>query len=163
MAEELAEKLLPISFEPKAILELSDTPSPLTPILVKQYPNARFATKNVDLIIANLKLAWFEDLEAALIKSRTLLNDHGLLLFSFLGPDTLKETAHEWQFPDMHNVGDLLLHLGFKDVVMDKTLYKFTHTYEVFYGCGWKGEPIASQQTAGEFAIPVNKIQRKVS
>ena len=52
----------------------------------------------------------------------------GLLMFSTLGPDTLKELrtafadgyAHTQRFADMHDLGDMLVHAGFADPVMDQ-------------------------------------------
>lgn len=88
-----------------------------------------FATQGFDLIYASLILQWCEDLDATLLEWRRLLKPHGLLLFSTLGPDTLKELRAAWhevdgynhvnRFLDMHDVGDALIRAGFVEPVMD--------------------------------------------
>ncbi len=50
-----------------------------------------FADTSFDILYASLVLQWCEDLDATLLEWRRLLKPHGLLLFSTLGPDTLKE------------------------------------------------------------------------
>jgi len=82
-----------------------------------------------DLIYASLLLQWCEDLDKTLLEWRRLLKPHGLLLFSTLGPDTLKELRAAWsaadgynhvnRFLDMHDVGDALIRAGFVEPVMD--------------------------------------------
>ena len=88
-----------------------------------------FADASCDLIYASLILQWCEDLDATLLEWRRLLKPHGLLLFSTLGPDTLKELRAAWsavdgynhvnRFLDMHDVGDALIRAGFVEPVMD--------------------------------------------
>ncbi|HEX2667387.1 MAG TPA: malonyl-ACP O-methyltransferase BioC [Gammaproteobacteria bacterium] len=82
-----------------------------------------------DLVYASLLLQWCEDLDRTLLEWRRLLKPHGLLLFSTLGPDTLKELRAAWsavdgfnhvnRFLDMHDVGDALIRAGFVEPVMD--------------------------------------------
>jgi malonyl-CoA O-methyltransferase len=88
-----------------------------------------FADACCDLIYASLVLQWCEDLDATLLEWRRLLKPHGLLLFSTLGPDTLKELRAAWsevdefnhvnRFLDMHDVGDALIRAGFVEPVLD--------------------------------------------
>jgi malonyl-CoA O-methyltransferase len=78
-----------------------------------------FAAASFDLIISNLTLQWSRDLQPLLADLRRLLRREGLLLFSTLGPDTLKELRAAWAavdnrahvnpFLDMHEIGDALL------------------------------------------------------
>ena len=87
------------------------------------------ADASCDLLYASLLLQWCEDLDATLLEWRRLLKPHGLLLFSTLGPDTLKELRVAWssvdefnhvnRFLDMHDVGDALIRAGFVEPVMD--------------------------------------------
>lgn len=96
-----------------------------------------FAAQGFDLIYASLILQWCEDLDATLLEWRRLLKPHGLLLFSTLGPDTLKELRAAWRevdgynhvnrFLDMHDVGDALIRAGFVEPVMD--VEELTMTY----------------------------------
>ncbi len=82
-----------------------------------------------DLVYASLMLQWCEDLDETFLEWRRLLKPHGLLLFSTLGPDTLKELRAAWsaadgynhvnRFLDMHDVGDALIRAGFVEPVMD--------------------------------------------
>jgi malonyl-CoA O-methyltransferase len=66
------------------------------------------------------------------------LNAQGFVMFSCLGPDTLKELRevyrqHQWPephhaFTDMHDWGDMLLQAGFSQPVMD--MERMTLTYQ---------------------------------
>lgn len=88
-----------------------------------------FADASVDILYASLLLQWCDDVDATLLEWRRLLKPHGLLLFSTLGPDTLKELRAAWsaadgynhvnRFLDMHDIGDALIRAGFVEPVMD--------------------------------------------
>src|SRR6185436_1789039 len=82
-----------------------------------------------DLAWSNLALQWVNDLPRAFAEFRRVLKVGGLLSFTTLGPDTLRElrrafsgldeTTHVNRFVDMHDIGDMLVHAGFADPVMD--------------------------------------------
>lgn len=82
----------------------------------------------VDLIVSNLMLQWC-DPDAAFAEFRRVLKPQGLLSFSALGPDTLRELRLAWaevdvrshvhQFIDMHDLGDALVRNGFAAPVLD--------------------------------------------
>jgi malonyl-CoA O-methyltransferase len=67
-----------------------------------------------------------------------VLKVEGLLIFSTFGPDTLKELRqafngvdeqnHLNRFADMHDIGDMLVHSGFAEPVMEMEM--LTLTYE---------------------------------
>ena len=86
------------------------------------------ADESVDMIISSLALQWC-DLESVFAGFRRVLKPGGLLMFSTMGPDTLKELRQSWAkadgyahvsaFIDMHDVGDALMRAGFADPVMD--------------------------------------------
>src|SRR2546430_2868953 len=90
-----------------------------------------------DLVWSNLALVWVNDLPRVLAEFRRVLNVGGLLTFTTLGPDTLKELraafvqadgyTHTNRFIDMHDVGDMLVDAGFADPVMD--MEQLTLTY----------------------------------
>jgi malonyl-CoA O-methyltransferase len=81
-----------------------------------------------DLIWSNLELHLQSDPETLMKRWRSQLKPEGLLMFSYLGPDTGKELTK--LFPndcllrntgslDMHDVGDGLMQAGFSEPVMD--------------------------------------------
>jgi malonyl-CoA O-methyltransferase len=87
-------------------------------------------------IWSNLALHWAADLPATFAEWRRVLVTEGLVLFSMFGPDTLKELRAAWgkaggvhvhSFIDMHDVGDMLVHAGFADPVMDMETITLTY------------------------------------
>ncbi len=91
----------------------------------------------VDLIWSNLALQWVKDLPRAFAEMRRVLKVGGLVTFTTFGPDTLREISsafaradghtHTNRFVDMHDLGDMLVHAGFADPVMD--MEQITLTY----------------------------------
>jgi len=83
------------------------------------------ATGAIDLAWSNMALHWVREPLAALREFGRVLAPGGLLMFSTLGPDTLKElraaagSARVHAFIDMHDLGDMLLAAGFSAPVMD--------------------------------------------
>jgi malonyl-CoA O-methyltransferase len=83
------------------------------------------ADGSIDLLWSNMALHWAADPAAALREFERVLAPKGLLMFSTLGPDTLKElraaagAARVHAFADMHDVGDMLVAAGFAAPVMD--------------------------------------------
>jgi len=79
----------------------------------------------VDFVWCNMALHWLPDPLPALREFARALRPDGLLMFSTLGPDTLKElraaagAARVHSFIDMHDLGDMLLSAGFAAPVMD--------------------------------------------
>ena len=96
-----------------------------------------FATASVGLIWSNLVLDWINDAAAAFAEFHRVLRVGGLLMFTTFGPDTLKElraafagvdgATHVNRFIDMHDLGDLLVHAGFGDPVMDMETMTLTY------------------------------------
>ena len=90
------------------------------------------ADGGVDLLVSNCMLQWC-DLDAALAEFRRVLAPRGLLSFTTLGPDSLRELRHAWaevdehirvgQFMDMHDIGDALTRAGFASPVLDVERY----------------------------------------
>lgn len=88
-----------------------------------------FANNSVDFIFSNLAIQWLEDLPALFRELNRVLKPEGLLLFTTLGPDSLKELKqsfaqadpghHVNDFIDMHNVGDAMLGAQMLDPVVD--------------------------------------------
>ena len=88
------------------------------------------------LLWANMMLHAVPDPGALLAQWRRALSMDGFVMFSTLGPDTLKtlrETYREagWgsahaSFVDMHDLGDMLVRAGFADPVMDQEMLRLT-------------------------------------
>lgn len=84
-----------------------------------------FKNDSVDMVIANLLIPWHDNHEALLKEWRRVLRPDGMLMFTLFGPDTLIECrshVKNEEIPlliDMHDFGDLLLHAGFTDPVLD--------------------------------------------
>jgi malonyl-CoA O-methyltransferase len=86
------------------------------------------AAQSVELVWCNMALHWVEDPLAAFREFERVLAPEGLLMFSTLGPDTLKElraaagAARVHAFIDMHDLGDMLVAAGLAAPVMDMEL-----------------------------------------
>ena len=83
------------------------------------------AAESVDLVWSNMALHWLAEPLEALKEFERALVPEGLVMFSTLGPDTLKELraaagpGRVHAFHDMHDVGDMLVAAGFSAPVMD--------------------------------------------
>ena len=92
----------------------------------------------VQMVWANMLLHQVADPQALLVQWHRALAVDGFLMFSCLGPDSLRElrTVHArmgWpaphhDFTDMHDWGDMLVQAGFAEPVMD--MERITLTYE---------------------------------
>ncbi len=95
------------------------------------------AAGRIDLLWSNLALQWINEVSTAFAEFHRVLRPDGLLLFTTLGPDTLKElrtafagvdrATHVSRFIDMHDLGDMLVHAGFADPVMDMETITLTY------------------------------------
>ena len=95
------------------------------------------ADGSVDLVFANLSLAWMEDLPAVFAGLRRVLRPGGLLLCSSFGPETLGELQaaftgeHEPPQPipllPIAGFGDAMVAAGFRDPVLDRDLFTLTY------------------------------------
>lgn len=95
-----------------------------------------FADASVDFVFSNLALQWC-DPARALAEFARVLRPSGVLMFTSFGPDTLMELRRAWaavdagehvhRFVDMHDLGDLLVNVGFAEPVMDMDRYTLTY------------------------------------
>lgn len=82
-----------------------------------------------DLLWSNMTLHWVDDLGELFARWQAATAVDGFLMFSCLGPDTLRELRAAYRgagfgspgsrLVDMHDIGDALVHAGFADPVMD--------------------------------------------
>ncbi len=96
------------------------------------------AGQSIDLIWSNAALHWLDNLPDALKEFNRVLSVGGLLMFSTFGPDTLKQLRDAIRavggvprihdLTDMHDIGDMLVHGGFSDPVMDMETLTLTYT-----------------------------------
>jgi len=149
VTDRLFERLEYMLIQPTTILELGQHVGYGTEKLRKLYPQASLHSQNLvdiydpqthalrlpfdnasqSMVIANLVLHWYVEPIAFLQEIRRVLKSDGVLLFSTMGPDTLRElrsafaqidhTPHVHEFLDMHDLGDQLQALGFIDPVVD--------------------------------------------
>jgi malonyl-CoA O-methyltransferase len=105
-----------------------------TPALVcadlQQLP---IAPEAIDFAWCNMALHWLPDPLEALREFARVLAPEGLLMFSTLGPDTLKElrvaagATRVHAFTDMHDLGDMLVASGFSAPVMDMEMIEIEY------------------------------------
>lgn len=90
----------------------------------------------LQLVWSNLALGFHSDPPAELARWHAAIQPGGFVMFSALGPDTLRElrALHAragWgpaaqAFTDMHDYGDMLVRAGFADPVMDQETIRLT-------------------------------------
>lgn len=96
-----------------------------------------FADCTMDLIFSNLAIQWCDDINQLFSEFRRIMRVGGLLTFTSVGPDTLRELREAWtkagyevpvhEFLDMHDVGDALIRNGFAEPVLDVDRYTLTY------------------------------------
>lgn len=134
---------------PKALVIALDTSQPMLQAAARQNswlrPFSRvcadagrlpLADGTVDVILSNFMLQWCNP-DKVFEEFRRVLAPHGLLTFTSLGPDTLREMRSAWgqidshthvnQFIDMHDIGDALVRAGFASPVLDVERYTLTY------------------------------------
>ena len=92
---------------------------------------------SMGLVWSNLVLQWVNEPALAFAEFHRVLASGGLLSFTTLGPDTLRElrsafasadsAVHVHRFVDMHDLGDMLVEAGFADPVMDLEVLTLTY------------------------------------
>jgi malonyl-CoA O-methyltransferase len=94
------------------------------------------APGSFDLVWCSMALHWLSDPMPALREFARVLAPEGLLMFSTLGPDTLKELraaagpGRVHDFVDMHDLGDMLLAAGFAAPVVDMEMIEIQYAGE---------------------------------
>ncbi|MDF3037061.1 MAG: methyltransferase protein [Paucimonas sp.] len=95
------------------------------------------AAGSIDLVWSNLALHWHPQPPRVFAEWRRVLKTDGLLMFSCFGPDTFKELRaafaqvdafpHALPFVDLHDLGDMLVEVGFSTPVMDMEVITVTY------------------------------------
>jgi malonyl-CoA O-methyltransferase len=116
---------------------LAPRPSPLA-YLCADLERLPLKKDSLDLVWSNLTLQWVGDLEGCFREVHRVIRPGGLFAFSTFGPDTLKELrqafagldgyAHVNRFTDLHDIGDMLVHAGFAQPVMEMEYLTLTYT-----------------------------------
>ena len=87
--------------------------------------------EHANVLWSNFALQWANDLPALFIEWNRILKVGGVMMFTAPGPDTLIELRRAisrdeteadkfvQRFTDLHDIGDMLVHAGFADPVMD--------------------------------------------
>ncbi|MEM7083396.1 MAG: methyltransferase domain-containing protein [Pseudomonadota bacterium] len=99
-----------------------------------------FKRDTFDLLFSSFYLPLYDELNAVFASWQSVLRADGCAHFSTLGPDTFRELRAAWQAADpenpyhaiepldMHDVGDGLVHAGFKEPVMDRDSVTITYS-----------------------------------
>ena len=115
----------------------------------------------VQMLWANMQLHAEPDPEARLAQWHGALDVDGFLMFSCLGPDSLLELRRVYQalgwpvpaqpFTDMHDWGDMLVHAGFAEPVMDmeRITLSFASAERLLQELRELGRNLAPQRPAG--------------
>jgi malonyl-CoA O-methyltransferase len=129
-----------IRVEPEAVLRQPQVVAPWwsmqrwrtsEPVAESAVPDAQ-----AQLLWANMMLHAVADPGALLAQWRKALSMQGFVMFSTLGPDSLKSLREVYRqagwgqshapFVDMHDLGDMLMRAGFADPVMDQEMLRLT-------------------------------------
>lgn len=96
-----------------------------------------FADASFDMLFSNLTVQWCSDLEQTFSEFHRVLKPGGVLFYTTLGPDTLRELRASWAevddrvhvntFLDMHDVGDAMLRARLAEPVLDTEHLTFTY------------------------------------
>ncbi|MBJ7264263.1 MAG: methyltransferase domain-containing protein, partial [Burkholderiaceae bacterium] len=110
---------------------------PATTFVEGDLAHTGLAPQSQDLVWSNLAMHWHPEPHAVLAEWSRLAKVDGLVMFSCLGPSTLRElrdalveaglTTATPTFVDMHDFGDLLIEHGFTDPVMDQETLTLTY------------------------------------
>lgn len=125
------------AMQPSLWQRLRNKPTTAAKFIVADMADTGLAPESQDLVWSNMALHWHYKPHDVLAEWRRVLRTGGLVMFSCLGPGSLKalrralaeaeiQTAVP-QFVDMHDFGDLLIESGFADPVMDQETLTLTY------------------------------------
>ena len=97
-----------------------------------------FGDNSIDLVVSNMMLPWLSNPQGLVTEINRVLVKEGAYFISTAGPDTLIELRRAWAeidssqhinlFPDMHDVGDLMMSSGMADPVIDTERIKVSYS-----------------------------------
>jgi len=100
-----------------------DAANPVPDLIAADAHRLPIAPDRVDLVWSNLAWHGFVDPLRVIDEWQRVVRPGGLLMLSALGVDTLRDWLPPGSglvsFPDMHDIGDALVHAGFAEPVMD--------------------------------------------
>lgn len=109
-------------------------PSQKTARICADATNLPVTNASVDLLAANFLLPWHAQLQKLFHEWHRVLCPEGLITFTSLGPDSLRElrplcetAAIIPRLIDMHDIGDMLVQEGFADPVLDVEYYTLSY------------------------------------
>jgi|GEM_PF-3598084 len=115
------------------------------------------ADSSVDFVVSNLALTCC-DPEQFMIEVARVLTPGGVVMFTTLGPDTLKELSQAWgqvggiarvtPFVDMHDLGDIMVRAGLADPVVDMEMLTLTHRHVPDLWADYAGSPFSASKNA---------------
>ncbi|MHB1094079.1 malonyl-ACP O-methyltransferase BioC [Thiobacillus sp.] len=121
----------------RAMSRLASVSSQARHLVCADMERLPFTSGSMDLVWSGLALQWARDLETTLKGVHRVLAPGGLLMFATFGPDTLKElraafasiddAPHVNRFIDLHDIGDMLIHAGFANPVMEMEILTLTY------------------------------------
>ena len=117
--------------------KLRNKPTPALKLVEADLASTGLPPESMDLIWSNMALHWHAEPHHVLTEWRRILRTGGLVMFSCLGPGSMKEVREALEsaglrtatptFVDMHDFGDLLIENGFADPVMDQEILTLTY------------------------------------
>jgi malonyl-CoA O-methyltransferase len=116
-----------------ALVIVARSRAPHARLLVASAEALPFRDGMLDTVVSSLVLCTVGDVPRALRELARVLAPEVLLMFSTLGPDTLKElraaagATRVHEFIDMHDVGDMLVAAGFAAPVMDMEMLRIDY------------------------------------
>lgn len=100
-----------------------DAATPVPDLIAADAHRLPIVSDRVDLVWSNLAWHGFVDPLRVIDEWQRVVRPGGLLMLSALGVDTLRDWLPPGSglvsFPDMHDIGDALVHAGFAEPVMD--------------------------------------------
>ncbi len=123
--------------KPSLWQKLRNKPTRAAQFIQADLANSGLPPEGLDLIWSNMALHWHAEPHQVLSEWRRTLKTGGLVMFSCLGPGSMKELRDALaqagihtvtpSFVDMHDFGDLLVERGFSDPVMDQEVLTLTY------------------------------------